>query len=62
MLQSIRAGRDLYDGKPFGYCPWCGTCLLEASECKHPRLDRCDNEGMYQCHECYALLSLRRGP
>lgn len=27
VLQSIRAGRDLYKetgGKPFKYCPWCG--------------------------------------
>jgi hypothetical protein len=24
VLQSLRAGRDLYDGIPFRYCPWCG--------------------------------------
>jgi hypothetical protein len=26
---SIRAGRDLYDGKPFKFCPWCGSKLVE---------------------------------
>ena len=24
VLQSLRAGLDLYDGIPFRYCPWCG--------------------------------------
>lgn len=24
VLQSIRAGKDLYTGKPFLFCPWCG--------------------------------------
>jgi hypothetical protein len=27
ILQSLRAGRDLYDGKPFTQCPWCGGSL-----------------------------------
>lgn len=22
---SIRAGENMYDGKPFVYCPWCGA-------------------------------------
>ena len=25
VLQSIRVGKDLYDGKPFIFCPWCGA-------------------------------------
>jgi hypothetical protein len=25
VLQSVRAGRDLYDGAPFEFCPWCGA-------------------------------------
>ena len=29
MLQSIRAGRDLYDGIPFKFCPWCGNDIEE---------------------------------
>jgi hypothetical protein len=28
-LASVRAGRDLFDGKAFVYCPWCGTKLIE---------------------------------
>ncbi len=24
ILASVRAGYNLYDGKPFVYCPWCG--------------------------------------
>jgi len=24
ILQSLRAGKDLYTGVPFRYCPWCG--------------------------------------
>lgn len=27
VLQSLRAGRDLYDGKAFKFCPWCGVRL-----------------------------------
>lgn len=27
VLASIRAGKDLYDGKPFVFCPWCGDRL-----------------------------------
>lgn len=27
-----RAGKfDLYDGKPFVFCPWCGTKLIVAA-------------------------------
>jgi len=29
VLQSIRAGRDLYTGKPFRFCPWCGLVLMD---------------------------------
>lgn len=49
--------------KPLGYCPWCGACLLEQSECKHPRIERRTEDGLYQCHECFALMQLqpRRG-
>lgn len=25
IFQSTRAGRDLYDGIPYRFCPWCGT-------------------------------------
>ena len=25
VVASARAGKDLYSGKPFNYCPWCGT-------------------------------------
>lgn len=25
VLQSIRTGKDLYDGKAFNFCPWCGA-------------------------------------
>ena len=25
VLQSIRTGKDLYDGKSFNFCPWCGA-------------------------------------
>jgi len=31
VLQSIRAGRDLFDGKPFRFCPWCGHELHEVA-------------------------------
>ncbi len=24
---SARAGKSLYDGKPFEYCPWCGVTI-----------------------------------
>ena len=59
VLQSIRAGRDLYTGKPFVYCPWCGRCLLEQNECRHPRIERRTEDGLYQCHECFALMQLQ---
>ena len=29
ILQSVMAGRDLYTGKPFTHCPWCGLELTE---------------------------------
>ena len=32
VLQSLRAGRDLYTGKPFRFCPWCGLSLT-AKDC-----------------------------
>lgn len=31
ILQSIRAGRDLYDGDPFRFCPWCGKELVDGT-------------------------------
>jgi hypothetical protein len=27
ILASIRAGHNTYDGKPFRFCPWCGSKL-----------------------------------
>lgn len=27
VLAAIRAGRSVYDGKTFVYCPWCGRKL-----------------------------------
>ena len=32
VLASIRAGRDLFDGKPFKFCPWCGMQLMLETE------------------------------
>jgi len=29
VLQSLRAGRDLFNGKPFKFCPWCGSTIEE---------------------------------
>lgn len=29
ILASIRAGHNVYDGKPFVFCPWCGTKIPE---------------------------------
>ena len=29
LLQSIRAGCDLYDGPIFRFCPWCGDGIEE---------------------------------
>ena len=31
VLQSIRAGKDVYDGKAFNFCPWCGAKKFNAS-------------------------------
>lgn len=31
VLWSIRAGRDLFNGKPFKFCPWCGAILSDIS-------------------------------
>lgn len=28
LLQAARAGRSLYDGEPFVFCPWCGSQLM----------------------------------
>ncbi|CAB4187669.1 hypothetical protein UFOVP1155_51 [uncultured Caudovirales phage] len=25
ILHSLRAGKDLYTGKQFSFCPWCGA-------------------------------------
>ena len=30
-LQSIRAGRNLYVGEPFRFCPWCGEKLKQST-------------------------------
>lgn len=32
VLQSIRASRDLYTGKPFNFCPWCGQARQQNQE------------------------------
>jgi len=28
-LQVVRTGKQVYDGKPFVYCPWCGKKTLK---------------------------------
>jgi len=30
VLQSILAGRDIYDGMPFKFCPWCGNDIEDS--------------------------------
>lgn len=30
ILQSLRAGKDLYTGVPFRFCPWCGAPVQRA--------------------------------
>jgi len=33
VLQSARSGfRWQYDGKPFAYCPWCGSAIQDLPE------------------------------
>jgi len=40
---SLRAGKDLYDGKPFKFCPWCGKeWRKSASEFTNHRTDDYD--------------------
>ena len=29
ILQSLRSGRNPYQGKPFTFCPWCGRTIDE---------------------------------
>ena len=40
VLQSLRAGRDLYDGIPFRYCPWCGKKRPEQEKQSNSDLTR----------------------
>jgi hypothetical protein len=36
-LQSVRSGfRWQYDGKPFIYCPWCGSKLTQSDALTKP--------------------------
>lgn len=37
ILQSVRAGRDLYTGVPFRFCPWCGTPRPDVSSQDTPK-------------------------
>lgn len=36
---SIRAGENLYDGRPFDYCPWCGAKIRNIKKKKEPSAD-----------------------
>lgn len=51
LLQSARAGRNMYCGKPFVYCPWCGSSLEDDSpwELTDEPIDRATVEFIDKC-------------
>ena len=63
ILQSIRAGKDVYDGAPFKFCPWCGQPLVDKNSPGNPFAVPAETPPVnltspvpLHCDQCHAIL------